>query len=143
MTKPSLDRLVLLVCLGAGILLAAYLSPFSSPKDSAAHLTAAINYHNRAAAIANKAGDMGSIGTIPESDWQAIVSYDRKASNEAQQADIADMNRHYAGFGDHFRDEFIEGLKLILNNSDGISKAPAFLRGQILVDWACPGFVDG
>jgi hypothetical protein len=58
--------------------------------------------------------------------------------DEAQQADIADMNSHYPGFGDHFRDEFIEGLQLILNN-DEISKASAFLRGQELMfrfgDW--------
>ncbi len=100
--------LVLLCCLGVGILIAVYASPFSSSKDSAAHLAAAINYHNSAAAIANKAGGTGLIGTIPDSDWRAIVSYDKKALDEAQKADIADMNSHYPGFGDHFRENSLK-----------------------------------
>ena len=131
--------LLLLCCLGASVLIAAHASPFSSPKGSAAHVSAAINYHTSAAAMGNKAEGMELISTIPESDWQTMISYYRKALHEAQQADIADMNGDYPGFGDHFRDEFIEGLKLILDNDAGLARVPAFTRGQILMhrfgDW--------
>ena len=60
-TELRYRRLVLLVCVGIGILLAVYASPFSSSKDSADHGAAAIKYRNNAAAIANTAGGTGAI----------------------------------------------------------------------------------
>jgi hypothetical protein len=127
-------RLVLLGCLGVGILIAAYASPWFSSKDSAGHVIAAIGYHNSAAAIANKAGGTGAVGTLSPADWKAIVGYDKKALGEAEQADISEMNSDYPGFGDHFKNEFIEGLRLIVADGNDWANAPAFLRGQILVD---------
>lgn len=127
-------RLVLLGCLGVGILVAANRWALFSSKDSASHVISAINYHNEAAAIANKSGGTGAVGVISSADWKAIYSYDEKALREAQQADISDMNRYYPGFGDHFKNELIEGLKLIVEDGNDSANAPGFLKGQILVD---------
>jgi hypothetical protein len=104
-------------------------------RTSADHVIAALGYHNKAASIANKPGFV-----VSPSDWDTIVSYDKRALAEAEQADIGDMNKYHPGFGDHFRDEFIEGLKLIISNSDkGLEQTAPFLRGQVLLnkfgDW--------
>jgi hypothetical protein len=135
------SRLGLLGCLGVGILIAAYASPWFSSKDTAAQskdpaapIIAAIGYHNNAAAIANNAGGTGAVKTISQADWKAIASYDKKALDEAQQVDISEMNSYYPGFGDHFKNEFFEGLRLIVDNGNEVANAPAFLKGQILVD---------
>ena len=118
---------VLLGCLGVGILIAVYTPPLFSSKDSAAHVIAAIGYHNKAAAIVN----IPRL-TISQAGWKAIVSYDKKALAEAQLADISAMNSYYPGFGDHFKNEFIEGLRLIVSNGNNRESAPAFFKGQIL-----------
>jgi hypothetical protein len=81
---------------------------------------------------------------MSKSDWDAITDYNKKALGEAEQADIADMNRHYPGFGDHFRDEFIEDLRLIINNDQGMTQAAPYLYSQLLVnnfgDWYVANF---
>jgi hypothetical protein len=124
--------LVLLGCLGIGILVARYWSPLTPSKNSASHVSAAVTYHNKAAAIANKSGGTGVVSVVSASDWSAIYSYDERALREAQQADISDMNRYYPSYGDHFKNEFIEGLKLIVESGNNSANAPDFIRGQIL-----------
>jgi hypothetical protein len=131
--------LMLLGCLGVGVFIAAQWSPLLPSKNSAAHVSAAINYHNEAAVIENKSCVTVVVCPISAAEWSAIYDYDKSALGEAQHADIADMNKHYPGFGDHFRDEFIAGLKLIVENGNDSANGPAFIRGQILVhrfgDW--------
>jgi hypothetical protein len=138
------ERLFLFGCLGIGIFIAIHSWAWSqsppappatpSEQNSAAHVSAAIDYHNKAAEIENNAAGGGVVGTISQAEWSAIISYDKKALEEAQQADISDMNRDYPGFGDHFQNEFIQGLRLVINNGDDWSTAPAFFKGQILID---------
>ena len=133
------NRLVLSGCLGVGIIVALYWSPLLWSKHSASHVIAAINYHNEEAAIANKSCGIGAVCVMSPADWNAVYSYDEKALSEARQADISDLNRHYPGFGDHFKNEFIEGLTLIVENGNNSAKGPEFIKGQFLVhrfgDW--------
>lgn len=105
----------------------------SSKGSSTAHFIAAINYHNQAAQISNKLCETNVTCTISPSDWDTIIGYDKKALVEAEQADIVDMNKHYPGFGDHFRDEFIHGLKMFIENDNWTTVGP-FLAGQMLMD---------
>lgn len=144
-----LRNLWLLGCLGVGILIALNWGP--SGKRTAAHVSAAIDYHNKAAAINNKAvGTNASIllaqsnkpvpvNAVSDADWKEIVSDDRKALREGQQANISDMNRACPGFGDHFKNEFIQGLGLILNNCDRSASYLECMHGQVLTgqfgDW--------
>jgi hypothetical protein len=79
------------------------------------------------------------VSVVSPADWIAIYDYDQKALSEAEQVNISDLNTHYPGFGDHFKDEFTEGLRLIVGSGRNSSDAPAFIRGQLLVhqfgDW--------
>ena len=101
-------------------------------KHTASHVSAAIQYHNEAAAIANKSCGTGAVCVLSPADWDTIYSYDKKALSEARQADISDMNRVYPGFGDHFKNEFIEGLTLIVEDGNNSAEGPEFIKGQFL-----------
>ena len=129
-------RLVLFGCLSVGVLIfVGRLRLFSfSSNDSASHVISAIDYHNEAAAIENKAGDTGGVGVISSTDWKTIYRYDEKALDEAQKADISDMNRYYPGFGDHFKNEFIEGMRIIIKNANNPQHISELIRGQVLLD---------
>jgi hypothetical protein len=69
------------------------------------------------------------------------MGFNRKALDEAELADVDELNRWYSDYGNHFRDQFIEGLKLVVTNSDIMtpSTAIAYLHGQELMnkfgDW--------
>ena len=108
------------------------LHPISN-KHSASHVSAAIQYHNEAAVLENKSCGAGQPCTLSQEEWNAIYSDDAKALAEARQADISEMNKHYPGFGDHFKNEFIAGLELIVDD-DFPAKRPDVERGQMLVD---------
>ena len=115
-------------------------------KTSFSHELAAIEYHNKQVAIAKKYGGVvpagaTATGTASTSDWEAIISYNKLALFEAEQADIEQMNNLVARFGGHFRDEFITGLRIVLANSQSATSASAdsYLYGQQLMnrfgDW--------
>jgi hypothetical protein len=120
-------KLSLIVGIIIAVLLYHFVPSFQK-NNTPSHVIAAIDYHNKAAAVGNKPGGL----ILPESDWIVIIDYYKKALAEAEQAGIADMNKHYPGFGDHFRDEFIEGLRLIISNDGTLAKTPSLLRGQLL-----------
>lgn len=107
---------------------------FSTSINSAAHVKAAIDYRNKAAAIGNRIGAGGAVVIMPQSDYDAIMYYDSKALAEAEQANIADMNDDYPEFGDHFRDEFIEGLRMITSHEHDNHSTTPFIQGQLLVE---------
>jgi len=85
-----------------------------------------MKYHNQAAKIVNKGGMIMSA-----EDANQILELYKKALAEADQADIAEMNKYHPGFGDHFRDEFIAGLRLIVNSPNATIQQ---MRGQALRD---------
>lgn len=109
--------------------LLAFVLAACSGGSSGQHVSAAIQFHNQAASITSKIGPI--ISTISTQDAKSIIDLDKKALAEAKLADIADMNKRYPGFGDHFRDEFIAGLNLFINGFE-VGDGVATLRGQIL-----------
>lgn len=88
---------------------------FSSSGSFVFHVSKAIDYANKATAIINKGG---AYEIVSQSDIDAIIGYYKKALQEAEQADIESINRHYQGFGDHFKDDFIQGLKLFIKSHE-------------------------
>jgi hypothetical protein len=109
---------------------------FMSSSDSVSHVKAAFFHYDRATAIVNDAARAlkgGSILSIPKEKLAAIIEQDKEALAEAKQANIADMNRLYPGFGDHFRDEFIQGTELYIRSYEQ-SDAAASIRAQALME---------
>jgi len=93
-------------------------------------LSNSIDLANQATIIANKAG---ASGKTTEDDIRAMVNYYKQALEEAHQVDIEKLNRDYAGFGDHYRDEFIRGIELFIEGFEQ-SDPEKFLAGQILLN---------
>jgi len=106
-----------------------FFSPSSGPVS---HVSKAIDYANKVTAIINKGG---AYQQIPQKDIDAIIDYYKKALQEAEQADIASMNRHYPGFGDHFRDEFIQGLHMFISSHETSDAMLSFTSQAMLDRW--------
>jgi hypothetical protein len=71
------------------------------------HAAAAIGLSNQAAQLNNTQGQ----GEFTDEQMAPIFPLNVKALAETEQADITTLNKYFEGFGDHFRDEFIEGLR--------------------------------
>jgi len=103
---------------------------FSPSGSSLSHFSKAIAYSNKATVIINKGRPYQQIS---QTDIDTIIYYYKKALQEAEQADIASMNRHYVGFGDHFREEFIQGLHMFIKSHEN-SDAMLSITSQAMLD---------
>ncbi len=101
-----------------------------SNKSNVQHFDQSIKYVNQATQILNS-GE--SYELINPDDMEAVVELKKKALTEAKLVDIKDLNRHYPDFGNHYRDEFINGLELYI---EGFEKNDTLKRlaGQMLDD---------
>ena len=99
-----------------------------SNKSNVQHFDQSIKYVNQATQILNS-GE--SYELINPDDMEAVVELKKKALTEAKLVDIKDLNRHYPDFGNHYRDEFINGLELYI---EGFEKNDTvkLLAGQML-----------
>ncbi len=103
---------------------------FVKSDGTVSHVSKAIDYRNKATAIINKGGPHQKISLA---DMEEIIGYYKKALAEAKKADIETMNKHYLGFGDHFRSEFIKGLEHFLQSYEK-SDMVASIASQALLD---------
>lgn len=93
------------------------------------HVQAAIEFKNQATQVLNNGKAFSSVS---REDFEKAISFFKQALEEASKADISEMNKTFASFGDHFESEFIAGLKDIIDGAKtGDSKK--FLNGQILI----------
>jgi hypothetical protein len=107
------------------------LLPPSPTQEDAAHALAAIKFHLEALKIEKAAGP-----AMPNEDWVMILSLEKRALSEAEQSDVSRMNSWYPEFGDHFKNEFIDGLRLIIDNAQigTASSRTSITHGELLVD---------
>lgn len=100
---------------------------------TASHVMKAIDYGNQAGVIVG--GKDKEYSIMPKDEADVMFKSYANALAEAEMADIALMNKHFPGFGDHFEQEFIKGLKIILDShkSGDVKKA---LTGQYhIIQW--------
>lgn len=114
--------------LGYSFILLMIVSLLFCSKSNVHHFSQSIKYANQATRISNSGESYEFIN--PE-DMDAIVKLKKKALTEARFVDIKDLNRHYPDFGNHYRDEFINGLELYI---EGFEKNDTvkLLAGQML-----------
>ncbi len=94
------------------------------------HFSNSIDLANQATMIFNSGG---AFKQMADKDIKVTVNYYKQALDEARQVDIETLNNDYAGFGDHYRDEFIRGAGLFIEGYEQ-SDADKFLQGQVLLD---------
>lgn len=94
------------------------------------HFSNSIDFANQATRISNADG---AFEQVEEEDIKEMVGYYRQALEEARQVDIVKLNSDYAGFGDHYRNEFIKGTELFVEGFER-SDPDKFLQGQVLLD---------
>jgi hypothetical protein len=92
------------------------------------HFSNAINYSNEAAKVINA---LPALAVVEPNDMESVIGWMRKALSEATLVNIDDLNEIYPSLGDHFKDEFTEGLRLIIEGHENLDSIKS-LRGQQL-----------
>ena len=106
------------VCLFFSTFIPAYASTDTIPPEvdkTIEHLSLSVNYENKAIAIINK-GSSHSIMSIEDS--EKMIEYFKKALEEANQVDTEILNLLYPSWGDRYKNEYINGLKLIIMGNE-------------------------
>ena len=91
------------------------------------HLNKSIEYDNKATAIINK-GDAYSVMAVEDS--EQMIMYLKKAIEEAKKVNIEQLNARYPTWGDRYKNEYIEGLKLIIKGHENLD-AQLSIEGQM------------
>jgi hypothetical protein len=79
------------------------------------HLSKSVEYDKKATAIINKGNEYSIMNT---KDSEEMIRFLRITLEEAKQVDIGILNSEVPGWGAKFRDEYIEGLSLILKGHE-------------------------
>lgn len=87
-----------------------------------------INFSNKSSEIFNSGEIITDISIM-----EKIVTLKKKALEKASAVDIEKLNNQSNNFGNHYRDEFIRGLKLFIEGYENQDN-DMFLEGQILLD---------
>ena len=102
----------------------------SACSNNVGYFSNSIDLANQATRIANEGS---AFELISRDDIRAMTNYYKQALKEAHKVDIEKLNQHYAGFGNHYRDEFIRGVKLFVEGFEQ-ENSKKFLESQILLD---------
>jgi len=100
------------------------------PESNLSHFINSINYSNEAA----KLNDQGKLfSSVSESEMKGFIDLKRKALEEGKLVDIEKLNNDHPNFGNHFRDEYLKGLQLLIDGFDK-HQDQDFIQVQILLD---------
>ena len=109
-----------------------YYTFFDKPKVShVSHFTKSLEYAIKSTEIANKNDGLYIKGD--DSDMKLHIDLKRKALKEARKVDIEKLNKDHPNLGNHFRDEYMEGLHLYIKGYDEKGNKD-LIKGQILFD---------
>lgn len=103
---------------------------FPPNNNDVKHFSNSMDLANKATGVSNAGG---AFEQISEDDIEQMIEYYKQALEEAQQVDVAKLNRDYTNFGDHYRDEFMKGMELFVEGL-GQSDQEMSLNGQVLLD---------
>lgn len=120
----------LILILVSFIVIPIYIFSNPSTNENLKHFKASISYSNEAAKISN-GGQAYEI--VDHSTIEKMLSYKKQALAEASAVDINALNQRLEGFGDHYKNEFIKGLKTHIEGFKN-NDPDKFLKGQILLD---------
>jgi hypothetical protein len=84
---------------------------FDKPSSNLSHFIKSINYSNEAAKLSNQGKPFES---VDKADMKKFIDLKKKALEEAKLVNIEQLNRDHPNFGNHYRDEFMKGLRLLI-----------------------------
>ena len=102
--------------------------------SSGEHFRMSLNFAEEASKLNNQWNNGGQVLTdLEDEDVIKWIDFNRKALYEAKFVDIEKLNSYHPNYGNHFRDEYIKGLQLIIDGYDN-DKYQQLFQGQILVN---------
>lgn len=103
-----------------------------SHEDNIAHFQRSFYYASQVVKIAN------NINSFEQGNPNEIVELMEKALAEAKLVDIDELNEVYDGFGTHYRDEYIKGIKICIEGCKEVD-LKKLMKSQLLLsvwqDW--------
>lgn len=100
-----------------------------SPRGSVRHFVNSIKYVDAAQEFGK---NLKSPDSMSGSEMKTFIGFYKEALREAESVDTEVLNNRLASFGDHYRDEFVRGLKMTIAGQEE-SDAIKSLEGQILL----------
>ena len=73
---------------------------------------------------------------LEDHEREKLISHCRDALKEARMIDIDEVDSQVPGFADHYRKEFIGGMKLLIEGYDNSDFSKKFKGGLLLDKWA-------
>ena len=102
----------------------------SCHKNNIEHFSASIEYSNKSASIINQEQNYM---LIDSDSMDKIINFYQQALLEAKQVDINILNNQFDGFGNHYKQEFVNGLEILIEGYEKHNQ-DRFLQGQVLLD---------
>ncbi len=121
----------IIIIIGSIILLPKYVFKSNGGNENLKHFKTSINLKNESTQMNNRLGD-ASI-TMDDELLQEIIDKNEQALEEAKKVDIGFLNNRLNGFGDHYKNEFIDGLELMVSGFKNDDQE-MFIKGQVLLD---------
>jgi len=104
-------------------------------KETIQHLSNSVDYDNKATGIINNGG---AFSTMSVEDSEKMTEFLKKSLKEASLVDTELLNSKYPNWGNKYRNEYIEGLKLFIKGHENIN-AQYSIEGQrkmsLYKDW--------
>jgi hypothetical protein len=94
------------------------------------HFIKSLDYANEATKFINQGQ---SYELVSDDDIKKCIDLYRKALTEAKFVDVDKLNAHHPNFGNHFRDEYLQGLQLLIDSYDK-HQDQDFINAQLLLN---------
>jgi len=105
---------------------------FDKRSSNLAHLIKSIDYSNDAAKLSNRGKPFEP---VDEAEVKRFIDLKRKALEEAKLVNIEGLNRDHPNFGNHYRDEFVRGLQLLIEGYEKQDNNKIFEASILLDRW--------
>jgi hypothetical protein len=89
-----------------------------------------INYANDASKLLNQ---QNAYTIIKDADIEKVINLNRKALEYGSKCDIGKLNSFYADLGNQFRDEYLDGLRNLIEGYKD-SQSEQFIKAQMLLN---------
>lgn len=118
------------VATGEGIIWPYYIIASKQTESNIDHLKESIEYSNEATRLDNQGQ---SFSSPTETEMKKYIDLKRKALEEGKLVDVEKLNNDHPNFGNHFRNEYLKGLQLLVDCYDK-QQNQYIIQAQILLD---------
>lgn len=118
------------IATGKGLIWPFFIFVDKSKDDSITHLNKSIDLTNEGTKILNQ---VTAFTLMSDNQMKQYINFLKDALIEGDQVNIEKLNKDHPNFGNHFRDEYIKGIKSLISGYE-LKRDQNFVQGQLLLD---------